>query len=143
LIEKLPEFIGNNLFLVSLFIAVLVMLLWNLYSSALSGIKQLAPMEVTRFMNHEHAIVLDVRKEENYKEAHILNALNVPESDIESRKNELGKYKNKPVITYCETGTISARVAKILQAQGFEQTSCLKGGVAAWRNANLPLTKST
>lgn len=141
--EKLPEFIGNNIFLVSLFIAILMMLIWNIYGSAASGIRQLSPMEATRLMNHDNAVVLDVRKAEDFKNAHILNALSFPDTETQSRQQEIEKYKERPVITYCDNGITSTRTARALKTAGVSEIYCLKGGIQAWRTANLPLTKDT
>lgn len=139
--EKLIEFAGNHIFLVSLFAAITAMLIWNLFGSAVSGVKQLTPMEVTRLMNRENAILLDVRNANDYKKGHVINSISVPDTELAERKEGLEKHKKKVVIAYCEHGNISSKTARSLKADGFEQVYTMKGGVMAWRNANLPLTK--
>ena len=141
--EKLPEFIGNHLFLSTLFIAILTMLLWNLFGSVITGIQQIPSAEVTRLMNHEKALVLDVRSSDDYSNGHILNAMNIPDKDISQENKKLEKYKQLPVITYCNSGAISARSARMLKMQGYEKVYCLSGGLQAWQSANLPVTKDT
>jgi rhodanese-related sulfurtransferase len=141
--ERLPEFISNHLFLVSLLISLLMLLIWNLYGGVLSGVKQIIPAELTRLINHEKAIVVDVRSVEDYKNSHILNALNIPDAELEDRKKELDKYTKQPVIFYCGSGAVSARMARTFLSQGFEQVFCLKGGLPSWTGANLPLSKQT
>ena len=120
-----------------------MLLIWNLYGGALSGVKQIVPAELTRLINHENAIVVDVRPATDYENNHILNALNIPDAELESRKTELDKYLKRPVIFYCGSGAISARMARIFSKQGFEQVFCLKGGLPSWTGANLPLSKET
>jgi len=139
--EKLPEFIGNHLFLSSLFIATLGLLLWNLFGSVLTGIQQLPAAEVTRLMNHEKALVLDVRPVDEYANGHILNALNIPAKDMAHEQKKLVKHKHRPVITCCSSGAVSARSARTLKMQGYEKVYCLSGGLQAWQSANLPMTK--
>ena len=139
--EKLIEFAGHHIILVSLFAAITVMLIWNLLGSAVSGIKQLSPMEVTRMMNHEHAVLLDVRNSNDYNKGHIINSISVPDTELAERQEFLEKHKQKIVITYCEHGNLSDKAARSLKASGFEQVYSLKGGVTSWRGANLPLTK--
>ncbi len=141
--ERLPEFISNHLFLVSLLVSLLMLLIWNIYGGALSGVKQITPAEVTRLINHEKAVVVDVRPAADYQSKHILNALNIPNADMEARKAELDKYKKQPVVFYCGSGAISTRVARTFSTQNFEQVFCLKGGLPSWQNANLPLSKKT
>lgn len=139
--ENIPEFISNHLFLVSLFFALLIMLIWNIFASSLTGVQQVSPSELTRMINHENALVLDVRNTEDYNNGHILNAKNLPESELDSKESELEKYKDKPVIACCMTGSTSSKVARILKAKQFENVFILKGGIQSWQTANLPLSK--
>lgn len=139
--EKLPEFIGNHLFLVTLFIAILSMLLWNLFGSAISGIQQIASSEVTRLMNHEKALVIDVRSSADYEAGHILNAINIPEKDLTQEQKKLQKHKQQPLVVYCGTGALAGRSARLLKTQGYEKVYCLQGGLQAWQTANLPISK--
>ena len=139
--DKLIDFATNHIILVSLLAAISVMLLWNLFGSALSGIRQLSPAEVTRLINRENAVLLDVRNANEYQKGHILNSINVPDAELATRLESLEKHKNKTVITYCEFGNTSGKAARSLKTAGFEQIYSLKGGIGAWRSANLPLTK--
>lgn len=139
--EKIPEFIANHLFLVSLLIGILMLLLWNIFGNAVSGVQELSPMEATRKMNHEKAVMLDVRTVKDYKEGHILNAINIPIDTMTTDNKELVKYKDRPVILCCRMGTDSVRASRLLKQQGIEQLYNLKGGLQAWRNANLPLLR--
>jgi rhodanese-related sulfurtransferase len=141
--ERLPEFISNHLFLVSLFVSLLMLLIWNLYGGAMSGVKQVIPAELTRLINRENAVVVDVRLQEDYKNNHILHAINIPGKDFETDKGKLDKYKKQAVVVYCASGVESARIARSLAALGFEQVYSLKGGLPSWQSANLPLTKET
>ncbi len=141
--ERIPEFIGNHLFLVSLLVSLLMLLIWNLYGGVLSGVKQVIPAELTRLVNRENAVVVDVRAVADYEANHILNALNIPDTEMEEKISKLDKYKKQPIVFYCGSGAVSARVARTLSRQGFEQVYCLKGGLPSWQSANLPLTKET
>ena len=141
LMAQLFEFIGNHTILVSLLVAISLLLIWNLYGSAISGIKQLSPMEMTRLMNHEAAVVLDVRNTGDYNSGHVLGSQNIPNAEVPSRREYLEKYKQQPVIVYCELGNISDRVVRTLKSYGLERVYPLKGGIGSWRQANLPLTK--
>lgn len=139
--ERLIEFAGNHLYLVTLFIAILMLLLWNLYGSLLSGTTQLEPGDVIRMMNQDHAAVLDIRAPGDFEAGHILNAINIPNDELNDKRKELNKYQQKPLIVYCENGTVSTHAIRLLKAGGFEKVFGLKGGLAAWRNATLPLAR--
>ena len=139
--ENLPEFIGNHLTLVTLFIAILVMLMWNIFSTTSIGINQIQPAELTRLINREHAVVIDVRSQDDFNNGHILNARNIPEGELQSRGKDLEKHRAAPVVACCGTGMTSQKSAKTLKAMGFEKIYVLKGGINAWQSANLPLTR--
>ncbi len=141
--ERLPEFVANHLFLVMLFISILILLTWNIFGSAISGIRQVNPAELTHLMNRQDAVVVDLRSSEDFLGSHILNAINIPDKDVQERKSELEKYKAQPVVLCCATGSSSSRIARLLKMEGFEKVFSLAGGIASWRNANLPLTKDT
>lgn len=138
--EKLPEFIANHLFLVSLLVAISSLLFWNLFFSAM-GSSQIVPSEVTRLINHEDAEVLDIRSVEDFANGHIINAVNIDAKTLGEKEKELDKYKDKTVIICCGQGQESIRVARSLKMKGFEKLYSLKGGLSAWQNASLPLTK--
>ena len=140
--EKLLEFIANHLFLVSLLVAISSLLLWNIFAGSI-GATQVVPAEVTRLINHENAEVLDLRSAEEFEKGHIINSVNLAAATLEEKQKELEKYKDKTVILCCNQGQESIRIARILKMKGLEKLFCLKGGIAAWRNANLPLTKNT
>ena len=139
--EKLPEFIANHLWLVSLFVALLALLLWNILGSSMSGLAQVGPVEVTRLLNHEKALLVDLRAGAEFSSGHILNARNIPAAELEDRKKELQKFRNNPIIFCCSRNSDGVKAGRILKLAGFEKIYALKGGLQAWRNANLPVTR--
>ena len=139
--EHLPEFIANHLLLFSLLIGLLSLLIWNIFSMAASGIREISPAEATRMMNHEKAVVLDLRDEQEFGAGHILNAMNIPAAKLAEQCDKLDKHKDRPVIFTCKQGMDSLHSARALRHKGFEKLYCLKGGLQAWQNANLPLVR--
>ena len=66
----------------------------------------------------------------------------MPPSQIDPAANaKLAKLQDKPVAVYCKTGQQSEQVANKLTKAGFTRVNWLKGGLLAWRDAQLPLTK--
>ena len=137
--ERIPEFIANHLFLVSLLAAISSLLIWNLFFSAM-GSSQIVPAEVTRLINHENAEILDIRTADDFENGHIINAVNMDAATLGEREKELEKYKDKTVVI-CGQGQESIRVARSLRMKGFEKLFSLKGGISAWQGASLPLTR--
>ena len=139
--ERLPEFIANHLGLVSLFVAVLALLLWNIFGSSLSGLSRIGPVEVTRLMNHEKALLLDLRTATDFSSGHILSARSIPAVELENRQKELQKHKTNPIILCCNRDSDGIKAGRILKFAGYEKIYSLKGGLEAWRSANLPITR--
>ena len=79
----------------------------------------------------EEICFLDVRTEEEYKEEHILEAINIPLSGLESRIGELDK--SKKIIVYCSSGDISRTASETLVQQGFENVYNMLGGIEEWK----------
>lgn len=119
-----------------------VLLLWPFIGKLFRPGQEVGPLEAVQLMNRRDAVVLDVREPAEYKAGHITNARNVPEKQLESRVKELEKVKTKPIIVCCPRGNRSASIAGMLRKQGFTEVVSLRGGLAAWQQANMPLEKS-
>ena len=141
--DRFPEFVANHLFLFSLLAMILAMLIWNLYADVLSGMKQVSATEAVRLINHEQAAVIDVRSEDDFKTGHILGAVHVPAGEFSGKRDKLEKFRKQAVIMYCNNGAESTKMTRLLMQDGFEKVYCLKGGIATWKNATLPLTRET
>ena len=139
--ERILEFIANHLFLFSLLVAVLCLLLWNLFSTV-TGVRQILPAEATRLINKKNAKILDLRSAKDFAQGHIINASNFAPKLLEGNQTELAEYKDKILIIYCLNGLESSRIGRMLKMRGFQNVHCLKGGITAWQNANMPLTKT-
>lgn len=131
------EFIGNHLVLVGLFLAVAAALAVNLARDALAD-DQIPPQEAVNRMNRDEARVVDIRSKEQFAKGHIIDAINVPLADLGTEK--LGKVAGHPLILVCESGHQSAIAHKKL-AEWPEPVVRLRGGLAAWRNESLPISR--
>ena len=138
--EQYIQFAGNHLMLVSAFVVVLAALLWHLIADP-GGKFNIGPVEATAKINHDEAIVVDVRSMAEFKDGHILNAENVPLNGLNNSLKKLEKHKSKPVIAVCKTGSRSAAACRSLRKAGFEQVFNLRGGMMAWESANLPVKR--
>jgi rhodanese-related sulfurtransferase len=98
-------------------------------------------MQAVRLMN-QGALVLDLRGKELYDAGHIGDARNVPVAELESQAESLKKWRDKNVITYCDSGSNGAVAARTLMKLGFTKVFNLQGGLSAWVKDNLPLAKS-
>lgn len=138
--SQLIEYIGNHPFLVMAFVAILAMLIGGEIRQRLSGVRDIGPVEATRMLNHDNAVMVDMRADKEYREGHIVNAVHAPEGNDDAA-DKLGKYRDRPLIVYCRSGQRSVGVCSKLRKQGFESVYNLRGGVLAWQKAELPLNK--
>lgn len=139
--EKIPEFVINHVFLFSLLLAILTLLMWNLFGDMLSGIKLMLPEDVTRLINHDDAKVIDLRSQAEFEKGHILDAINISADQLAGELDKLKQYKDNGIIFCCATGSVAAKEARKLMNEGYEKVYSLKGGLLSWQNANLPLKK--
>ena len=136
---QLIEFLGNHHLLGMAFFGLLGMLVWTFISGG--SARRLEPGDATRLINHEDAVILDVRSDGEFSQGHIINSVNVPLGALGPQIDKLKKYRERPIITACRTGQQSVSAIKMLRRHGFENLYSLGGGIAAWESANLPLTK--
>jgi rhodanese-related sulfurtransferase len=134
------EFVQNNLLLVIAAVASGAMLLWSFLGNRVSGIAQVNTLEATRLFN-EDALMLDVREDNEWAVGHIPNARHIRLGQLSGQLAELEKFKDKAIVVYCRSGNRSARACAILKKAGFSNASNLAGGIIAWEQANLPITR--
>ncbi len=139
--EQTLGFVSNNLPLFGALVVILAMLAYNLFGARLRGYQSTSPSEAIRMINHDDAVVLDVREDGEYQNGHIINALHIPQSHLKTRLKELEKYRDKAIIVSCRSGSRSGQACALLKKEGFESVYNLAGGVMAWQSASLPLVK--
>ena len=136
------EFATNHALLVGSFFVVATALLWNLLNNP--GAKfNLDVADSVKKINHDDAVVLDVRSMAEFKKGHIVNAENVPLNSLKNGLKALEKHKGRPIIAVCQSGSRSASACTTLRKAGFENVYNLRGGMMAWQNAQLPIKQQT
>jgi rhodanese-related sulfurtransferase len=135
---QLFEFVSNHPILVGTFVLLLVLFIRN---EMARGGKSVSPQELVNLVNREGAVVVDVRDAKEYAAGHIVDAINIPHGALEGRVKELEKYKEKPVTVVCKMGQHAGVCGAVLRKAGFTNVTRLNGGMAEWRNQNLPVVK--
>jgi len=110
--------------------------------TSVRGSRGISPAQATQLINRSDAVVIDVRDAGEYAAGHLLNAQHIPLAELDKRLGELDKLKDKPVILNCQTGSRSASACDILRKAGFTQVHNLEGGIAAWEQAGMPVSRS-
>jgi rhodanese-related sulfurtransferase len=140
--QRLLEFIGHHPYLAGAVVVAAVIVLVFELRERIQAFAALSATQAVRLMN-QGALVIDLRAKDLYDAGHIVDARNVPAADLESQADSLKKWRDKNVITYCDTGTNGASAARSLIKLGFTKVFNLQGGLNAWVKDNMPLTKTS
>lgn len=73
--------------------------------------------ELDKIIEEDNYIIVDVRSENEYKQSHIVDAINIPYDEIDSSV-ELDQ--NKTILVYCMSGTRSEIAYNTLTALGYD-----------------------
>jgi rhodanese-related sulfurtransferase len=140
IMQRLLEYLAHHqslaLFAVA---AALAVLAYELRERA-RGAGAVGAQDLVRLMN-QGAAVLDLRSGEEFAAGHIRGARNIPAGQLGESLDALKRYKDKPVIVYCERGATAAAAMRTLAQQGFGQVANLRGGLSAWRAEQLPVAR--
>ena len=103
--------------------------------------KNISPASVCDVMTKKPGtVLLDVRSPEEFNGTaqdnfgRLKGAINVPVQDLESRLDELSKYKDKDIIVYCSHSHRSPRASYILTQHGFNHVTNMEGGMSVWND---------
>jgi rhodanese-related sulfurtransferase len=138
--QRLIEFAGNHPYLVSAAAFMVVLVIVSEIRARVQGFAAIAPQDAIRLMN-QGALVLDVRGEAPYTAGHIGEARQIALKDIAASADSLKKFKEKPIVTYCDTGNDGGAAARELRKLGFLKAFNLRGGLSAWLQENLPVVR--
>jgi rhodanese-related sulfurtransferase len=127
----------NNLMLIGIAVMSGLMLLWPTIQRKRAGMS-LTTTQAVQMINHEDALVIDVRPLATYQNGHIPNSRNIPLSELEAKVASLPK--GKPVIVTCDRGQIAVGAAAKLRQAGIEKVAVLEGGLNAWAQAGMPIS---
>lgn len=92
----------------------------------------LEPIEFLEMKDDEDVVVLDVRSDYEHNLGHFKNAVRL---DIENFRefpekiNELAKYKDRKILTYCTGGIKCEKASALLLHHGFKDVYQLHGGI--------------
>ena len=139
--ERLPEFIGQNLVLVLGFAGLTIVLIGSFLTRFTRGYREVTPAELTALMNRENALVVDLSAQADFEKAHIPGSRNVLPSQFDPEHKDLVKVKDRPVVVVCRNGMSAGAAARRLVKAGVARVAVLGGGVAQWQAADLPVAR--
>ncbi|WP_430814098.1 sulfurtransferase [Carboxylicivirga sp. RSCT41] len=113
--------------------------------------------ELASKINSKDVIIIDARKDTEYKKVHIRNAINFPVEELSSKAPVEGILKsdaelckimgahgvdfNKEIVLYCNKGSNAGRMYWIMKMMGASNVKLLDGNLDAWKAARKPVTR--
>src|SRR3954452_15861887 len=103
-------------------------------------IKEVDPREVHDHLHNGNGngaapVIVDVREQHEFEDAHLPGAIHVPRGHLESRIEGKVGDKSRPVVLYCASGQRSALAANTLQSLlGYEDVASMTGGITLWKD---------
>lgn len=75
-------------------------------------------------------MVIDARDAGQFAKGHIPGAINMDWRQVLAKRDTIPK--NKPVLIYCNTGSLSAQAGFALRVAGWDNVRILQGGLEEW-----------
>jgi len=139
--ERVLEFVGHHPWLATATVVLAAAVVVYEMRVRSESRQSVSPQELIRLMN-QGAIVLDLRSPEQYQSGHLNGARQMNSEQILKAADTLKKHKEKLVVVYDDGGSLGAAAVRQLTAQGFTRVFALRGGLAAWRADNLPVSRA-
>jgi rhodanese-related sulfurtransferase len=138
--SRFVEFTTHHPFLVAAAAILAVLAIVIELRARARGSSAIGPQDAVRLVN-AGALVVDVRDQTAYEAGHIIDARSIPAAELAGKAETLKKFKEKPVIVYCDNGFGAASAVKLLKSLGFTKVVSLRGGLSSWVGENLPVVK--
>lgn len=95
------------------------------YGGGVMFAEQIAREDWSRFL------VIDTRDSAQFANDHIPGAINIEWRRVMARRADIPR--DKPVLVYCNSGSLSAQAGFALRVAGFENVRILQGGFDEWK----------
>jgi rhodanese-related sulfurtransferase len=140
--NRLADYIVHHPYIVTATFALAVAAIFMEIRQRGRGSAAVGAADAVRIVNGG-GLALDVRGKDEFEAGHIIDARNLPAAELGTAGDSLKKYREKPVLVYCDNGIASSAAARTLKSQGFAKVVTLRGGLNSWRQENFPVVKQT
>lgn len=139
---QIIEFSTNHPILSLSFLSLSGLIVFLEFRNATQKFVSLGPAAAISVINNDDTVLLDVREQNEIGQGMLNDAIHIPLSSLNNRLIELDKFKDNAILVYCRSGNRSGSVCRTLTGRGFEKVYNLVGGIMAWQDAHLPISKS-
>ncbi|MGH4140242.1 rhodanese-like domain-containing protein [Clostridium sp.] len=127
----------NNLFTIAAILLLAYMLYPRIILKFNKNVKNVSGVEATSFIKDtKDLVILDVRTKGEYKSGHINGSKLMPVSEIASRITELEKFRGRPMLVHCASGSRSPKAINVLLKNNFGPIYHMNHGLSGF-NGNL------
>ncbi len=112
-----------------------LMLLWPMIQRGRAG-GSVNTAQAVQLINHQDALVLDVRPLATFQGGHIPHSRNIPLAELGDKISSLPS--DKPIVVACDRGQIAVGAAAKLRKAGLQNVMVLEGGINSWVQAGMP-----
>ncbi|GMM86513.1 molybdopterin-synthase adenylyltransferase MoeB [Pseudoalteromonas sp. MTN2-4] len=102
---------------------------------------EISANELEAFTQANSSVIVDVREKEELESGMIEHALHIPKSLLELKAETELTQLSQSIILVCGSGVRSLFAADSLRAMGYMNISSLKGGMQAWKDLGLPVSR--
>ena len=101
-------------------------------SASSTSYEQISAQQDKELMDADDSLViLDVRTQQEYDQAHIPGAILLPLDQVEERAQTVLPHKDQLILVYCRSGNRSKQASELLAAQGYVNVKEF-GGINDW-----------
>lgn len=104
----------------------------NILRGILGGVKEVDAESYRRQYDGTSHVILDVRNPQEYADAHIPGAINIPMSKLKKKMDVLPN--DQAIVCVCRNGLQGREAAFFLQQNGYKVANIL-GGMQQWKRA--------
>ena len=135
--DQLIEFSNAHPLLVAgTILMALAVIFYELRMKA-GGLTSISTVQAVRLIN-QGARVIDIRDKSQFDSGHIVNSINIPAAQLDGERDKRLK-SSKSIILVCDSGSKSSQCIAPMKKSGRENIFNLQGGLASWRQENLPI----
>lgn len=92
-------------------------------------VQQIWASRVVEYIMEHHCFVIDLREPKDFRRGHLPKAVQMDADEISEGNYEFPK--DLPIVVYCEGGSVSLRIARLLSMRGYHVYN-LAGGYDAY-----------
>lgn len=143
--EQFIQFAMHHWQLVLALVVILVLIAGFEIKTRAGNAPSINVQEAVRWINHQDAVIIDIRPQEAFNKGHIVHAQSMAPDNVVTALTQgkhAEKYQDKPIIVVCAQGLQAQKIAGLLKKANMAQVAILKGGISSWTAADLPLKKT-